>query len=262
MSNSKTVAKAEPQQNVVVNADAQTIMAIVAQAAKDPNVDVDKMERLLKMAERVKDRDAEVAFIEAMTAAQTEMRPILKNSTNSQTHSKYATYDRLDEVLRPIYTKHGFSLSFNTRASDRPEEVVVLLKVLHVAGHCESYEIPMPRDGKGAKGNDVMTKTHATGAAMMYGRRYLVGLAFNLVTSDDMDGNAQTPAQAQHALQRISSEVITAEQAAEIRKRLAAVKKKTAEPVFLQFYEIGSIEELPSAWFDGAIKRLERAASK
>jgi hypothetical protein len=31
----------------------------------------------------------------------------------------------------------------------------------------------MPGDGKGAKGGDVMTKTHATGAALSYGQRYL-----------------------------------------------------------------------------------------
>jgi hypothetical protein len=47
----------------------------------------------------------------------------------------------------------------------------------------------MPTDGKGARGNDVMTKTHATGAAMTYGQRYLFRLIFNLAVGEDSDGN-------------------------------------------------------------------------
>jgi hypothetical protein len=49
----------------------------------------------------------------------------------------------------------------------------------------------MPADGKGAKGGDVMTKTHATGAAMSYGMRYLLKMIFNVaIGEDDKDGNA------------------------------------------------------------------------
>jgi hypothetical protein len=52
----------------------------------------------------------------------------------------------------------------------------------------------MPADGKGAKGGDVMTKTHATGAAMSYGARYLLKYIFNVaVGEDDNDGNGSTP---------------------------------------------------------------------
>ena len=56
----------------------------------------------------------------------------------------------------------------------------------------------MPADGKGAKGGDVMTKTHATGAAVSYGMRYLLKMIFNVaVGEDDTDGNGprETPDQ-------------------------------------------------------------------
>lgn len=46
----------------------------------------------------------------------------------------------------------------------------------------------MPADGKGAKGGDVMTKTHAAGSAMSYGQRYLLKMIFNLAVGDDDDG--------------------------------------------------------------------------
>src|SRR5690606_15862485 len=49
----------------------------------------------------------------------------------------------------------------------------------------------MPADGKGAKGGDVMTKTHAAGSAMSYGQRYLLKLIFNVaIGENDDDGNS------------------------------------------------------------------------
>ncbi len=48
----------------------------------------------------------------------------------------------------------------------------------------------MPADGKGAKGGDVMTKTHAVGAAKSYGKRYLLKDIFNIaIGEEDTDGN-------------------------------------------------------------------------
>jgi len=48
----------------------------------------------------------------------------------------------------------------------------------------------MPADGKGAKGGDVMTKTHAAGSAMSYGMRYLLKMIFNVaIGENDDDGN-------------------------------------------------------------------------
>jgi hypothetical protein len=43
----------------------------------------------------------------------------------------------------------------------------------------------------GSKGNDVMTKTHAVGAAVTYGRRYLLTMIFNIAIGDDTDGNTR-----------------------------------------------------------------------
>src|SRR5690606_2318016 len=136
--------------------------------------DVDKMERLLAMQERIIARNAEADFNVAMTACQAEMRAISTDAENKQTRSKYATYGKLDKALRPIYTKHGFSLSFSDGETDKPDYVRVLCGVRHRSGHKEVYHKDMPADGKGAKGGDVMTKTHATGAAQSYGMRYLL----------------------------------------------------------------------------------------
>jgi hypothetical protein len=159
--------------------------------ARAGDVDVDKLERLMQMHERMTAKQSEERFNAAMSAAQQEMRPVAADASNPQTKSKYASYAALDSVLRPIYTKHGFGLSFDTGEGAPTGWVRVLCYVTHAGGHARTYHADMPADGKGAKGGDVMTITHAVGAAMSYGMRYLLKMIFNVaVGEDDRDGNA------------------------------------------------------------------------
>lgn len=158
--------------------------------ARDPSVDVDKLERLVQMHERAAARIAQERFNAAMSMAQKAMRPIAADADNPQTRSRYASYAALDRALRPIYTEHGFAVSFDTGDAPGPQTVRMLAYVTHVGGFSRTYRADMPADGKGAKGGDVMTLTHATGAAMAYGMRYLLKMIFNVaVGEEDRDGN-------------------------------------------------------------------------
>lgn len=166
------------------------IMALIERASKDAAVDVDKMERLMLMHERHMARLAEDGFNAAMNLAQTDMRPVAADATNPQTRSKYATYAKLDGALRPLYTKHGFGLSFDTGEGALSGHVRVVCYVTHQGGHTRHYHVDIPADGKGARGGDVMTATHAVGAGLSYGMRYLLKMIFNVaVGEDDRDGN-------------------------------------------------------------------------
>ncbi len=171
---------------------AASILQVIASAARDPSVDIEKMERLMAMHERMTARSAEAAFNDAMSLAQAEMTPISRDAVNPQTKSRYASYAQLDAALRPIYTKHGFSISFNS-GTDAPAGHLRLLALVGRGGYTRTYMLDMPSDGKGAKGGDVMTKTHATGAASTYGQRYLLKLIFNVAVGElDNDGNGMT----------------------------------------------------------------------
>ena len=175
------------------DASATTVLAVISRAARDPNVDIDKFERLMAVQERITSQQAESAFNDAMSEAQAKMGRVAANKENGQTHSWFATYGTLDKALRPIYTDSGFALSFDTGKDAPPECVRVLCYVSHKAGHSRTYHVDMPADGKGAKGGDVMTKTHAVGSGMSYGMRYLLKMIFNVavgVDVDDDDGNA------------------------------------------------------------------------
>lgn len=174
---------------VANNQESASFIQIIAAAARDPSVDIEKMERLWVMHEKLRNHAAEHAFNEAMSKAQAEMRPIATDADNPQTRSRYATYARMDGALRPIYTKHGFSISYDT-GDGAPDGCIRVLAYVSCGGYTRTYRVDMPADGKGAKGGDVMTKTHASGAAMSYGMRYLLKMIFNVaIGEDDNDGN-------------------------------------------------------------------------
>lgn len=196
--------------------DSQAFFEVLTSAARNPQTDIEKMERLWAMHERIAARDAEQAFNAAMSVAQSEMGRISADAENSQTRSRYATYGQLDKHLRPIYTRHGFSLSFDTGDGAPDGHLRVLAYVAHLSGHTRTYHADVPSDGKGARGGDVMTKTHAAGSAMSYGMRYLLKMIFNVaVGEDDDDGNGAEP----RGVEAVAAE--TAESiAADILKRL------------------------------------------
>lgn len=229
----------------VVRGAADNILAVIERAATDPSVDIEKMERLLEMHERIQSRQAETEFNSAMTLAQGEMGRISTDAMNPQTRSAYATYGKLDSKLRPIYTTHGFALSFDT--GDAAADMVrVVCRVSHRAGFSRVYHIDMPADGKGAKGGDVMTKTHATGAAASYGMRYLLKMIFNVaIGQEDDDGNGAEPKPA----------TVTTEQAAELKALLMETNSDTL--AFLKAYGgAPSVDELSEKAYAPALKRL------
>lgn len=161
-------------------------MAVLERLAQ-ADVSVEKIERLVALAERAEIRNAERAFNEAMNAAQKEMEPVSKDAANPETHSRYASYPALDRAIRPIYTRHGFALSFDSGEA-KTDEVLMLCYVTHTGGFTRVYRLLVPADGKGPKGGAVMTRTHATGSGVAYGKRYLLGMIFNIATDNDDDG--------------------------------------------------------------------------
>lgn len=188
------VATIHPAQAIEQQAQSGNwLVTAVQQALSAPVPNMDMLERLLSMQERITAKQNEDVYSESMALCQSEIEAVTANADNKQTRSRYATYDQLDRAVRPVYSKHGFSLSFGEAESPKPEHVRVTCTVRHRAGHKEHFWKDMPADGKGAKGGDVMTKTHAAGAAQSYGMRYLLKGIFNIAVAaadDDNDGNS------------------------------------------------------------------------
>lgn len=227
------------------------ILGMIERAARDPAVDINKLQQLMEMRERIEARNAESTFDRALTAAQAAMGRVRTDSNNPQTKSRYASYGALDAAMRPVYTQHGFALSFNTE-NPASEIVRVICRVSHQNGHSRSYQIDMPADGKGAKGGDVMTKTHATGSAVSYGMRYLLKMIFNIAVSDkDDDGNAAG-----------SGEKISL---AQVEELIALCEDVSADKeAFCKYFKINGIADMAANDFDRAVAALnkKRTAAK
>jgi hypothetical protein len=223
--------------------EAAAVLGMIERAARDPAVDIDKLQKLMEMREKAEHEAAKRAFNTAMKAAQSEMRPVSADALNPQTKSRYATYARLDGVLRPIYTRHGFALSFDEADSPKPDHIRVLCYVSHDGGFERTYHKDMPADGKGAKGGDVMTKTHATGAASSYGARYLLKGIFNVaIGEDDRDGNAAP------------GEAISQEQVADLIALADDVGADKAR--FCKFFKVESFAAIPASRYAAAVAAL------
>ena len=67
--------------------ETSAVLALIERAAKDTSVDIDKMERLLAMHDRMVLASREQAFNEAMGRAQERMRPVVKDANNPQTEA-------------------------------------------------------------------------------------------------------------------------------------------------------------------------------
>lgn len=166
-------------------------MSLVERAALDPSIDLDRLERLIQMEQVSKERKAKEAYMKAMAEAQAEMPRVLKNKDNTHTKSKYSDLAAVDAAMKPVITKYGFSLSFNTVATEQKGFVRVGVTVAHKDGHETYHEDDFPLDDSGAKGNSNKTGIQAWGSTVTYARRYMKLMVFDVATSEDNDGNAQ-----------------------------------------------------------------------
>lgn len=240
-----------PQAAPIVPTETTALLSVIERAATNPAVDMDKLERLLIMHERILAKTAETAFNEAMNAAQAEMGRISTDCENKQTRSLYASYGQLDRHIRPVYARHGFSLSFDSGDAPAPEMVRVLC-IVSKGGFSRTYHLDVPADGKGAKGGDVMTKTHAVGSGVAYGRRYLLAMIFNIaIGDDDDDGNGAG-----------AKDVITSDQVAALQA--LAIDVKADMPKFLAHLKVERLDQLHANAYRSAVAALEskRAQAK
>lgn len=183
------IIKRDEEPVALTTSEQPTVMEIIHHMARDPRVDVQKLQDLLAMQERLEARQARMAFAEAMRACQNELRPIVRDAENKSNHSKYARLETINRQIAPVITKHGFSVTYGTAEPKDPKAVRVVAKLHHIAGHTESYELEAALDMTGAQGSANKTAVQGLGSSVSYLRRYLLLMIFNLtLINEDNDG--------------------------------------------------------------------------
>ena len=238
-----TIFKAAPP-----SVETKQAIELYTRCAADKEFPLERLERVMAMRNALIEKDNENAWLGSMALAQQKMKAIVANANNEQTKSRYATYDQLDAAVRPIYSRFGFMLTFDTEDTDRTDNVRVVCFV-SCCGHTRRYHIDIPADGKGAKGGDVMSRTHATKSAISYGQSALLTMIFNLAVSGkrDDDGNAAG---------RINVALISDEQLKELQD--LAKKGKADLKKFCALFHVKTLNEIPEPLFHAAKEQLQR----
>lgn len=235
------VTVGEARQEVVEHESGSPILVALLEAARDPNVDIAKFRELKAMRDEERDYHAERAYNRAMQAAQAKMGPVVRDRKNDQTNSKYATIEALAKAITPVYTEHGFAMSFGEGETTKPNHLRVTARLMHTGGHATDHYHDVPIDKTGIQGKINKTDTHATGSTMTYGRRYLKLLVWDIATEDD-DGNAAA-----------GGALISEEQIAALRQLIIDVDADL--PKLLAYLKVEKLEDIFANKFD-EVKRI------
>lgn len=217
----------------VVNYDPQAhYISVVERLASNPQVDVDKLQKIMDMQEHSLDREAEKSFNADMVLAQSEIKMAVKNKQNQQTRSSYADLAAVIGSAKPVYTKHGFALSFYEGETKKDKHIRVMCDVMHRDGHTKTRFYDVPLDVSGIAGKTNKTLVHGGGSSTSYGRRYLTCMVFNIPTGDDDDGNIAG-----------GVEYVAGENLEQIKALIAETESDTA--AFLKVAGAESIDAIP-----------------
>lgn len=164
----------------IVTAEPEPV-SMFERLVKDPSVDVDKLERLMAMHERMLAGQAKAAYYTDFAGMQAELPTVQERGKTN--NGKYATHEGIVEAVRPVLKKYGFILTFRTTFPD-PTTVKVIGILAHKAGHAEETEFISKADTSGSK-----NAIQALGSAQSYGQRYTMRALLNIASAaEDDDG--------------------------------------------------------------------------
>lgn len=173
------VAKDEPRPIVLPQQnETAAILSMVARAASDPNVDIDKFERIMQMQERAMARQSQVSYDDAMAAMQPEL-PVVGERGDANGRYTFALWEDINAAIKPILQRHGFALTFRTSTGDG---ITVTGILSHRMGHREETSITLPSDPSGNK-----NAVQAVASSVSYGKRYTAQALLNLTSHGEDD---------------------------------------------------------------------------
>jgi hypothetical protein len=214
------------------------VLVLIERLALDPRADVEKLESMLAMYERLKAKEAELAYNAAKGRILKKLAGIriVKNRSvlckidegkpqkGTYAAFKYAPLEEIDRHLRPLLAEEEMDLFY----SDEPGEgggILIRGRLKHLpSGHYEDSFMPAPLDTTGGK-SDVQ----AVGSTNSFLRRYVACNIFNIVVvGDDDDGTGGTIDEAQ------------------TKTILDLMKRAKAGPKFLKYMKVQSVAEAGS----------------
>ena len=173
-------------QEVPDTSETAALLKVIASAATDPRVDIEKMERLLAMQERLMESQRKTAYVAAMSRLQARLPQIEKTGriiVKGVERSRYAPIEDIDVIIRPLLAEEGFAFSFDSESTDG-KIFKLSARLSHRDGHSETKYLTLPIDA-----SDYRSSVQSIGSTVSYGKRQLIKMHLNLIEKmEDDDG--------------------------------------------------------------------------
>lgn len=224
-------------------------MQVIADAVQSGQMSVDVVERLVALEERITERNARMAMLEALAAFQSEC-PVIQHNSQAKIATKaggsygyrYASLDHIAATIRPLLRKHGLAYSWDTTLDG--SAIVTTCTLTHVDGHQMQSSFTAPTETRAQ-----MSGAQSAASANTYAKRQSLVSVLGLTTADeDTDGAVPQQAKAAGPISK-----------ADIAKIQAKMTEVGADPErFLAFLGVDSLELLPASRVREALAALEQ----
>ena len=185
MTETKTVKqevteRADEAVEPALTAKADAIAELIARAAAGPGADLSQVAVLSALHDQALDRAAKSTFLHAFAALQQELPTIDKNgailNSAGKVSYRYAGWEDINDALRPLLFKHGFTLSFRP-GGETGGRLTVTGILRHVDGHQDEAVVSLPADASGS-----MNTVQGVGSSLSYGKRYAAIALLNITS--------------------------------------------------------------------------------
>lgn len=223
-----------------------TPMSLLAIAVKDGH-DPDRLRQLMDLQERWEKSQAVKEYAAAMHECQKAMPRIVRDKQNTHTKASYGSLEQVQRSAQPVYTAHGFSLSYGEADCPVANHKRTVCDVRHVGGHCERYHLDLPIDGAGSGNRAAMNAVQGAISTTSYAQRRLLCMIFNItLTDEDDDGQGCA--------------VVTPQEADQLQDWIDATGTNLSN--FLKWAGCGSLAMFPADKYDEAVEYLKRKGAK
>lgn len=176
----KTIDQESSVPTTTQGSELSAIMQVVERVAMNPDADMNKLQQMLDMQERVLDRNARMEYDAALAQMQAELPEVEKAAKGH--NSMYAKFEHILSAIKPCLKEYGFSITHRVKVENQLIHVTAILS--HRGGHREETTIALPSDTSGGK-----NAVQAVASSTEYGRRYTMNSLLGIATKDaDKDG--------------------------------------------------------------------------
>ncbi len=218
-------------------------------SAFERGADMQTLERLIALQERMEANEARKEFTRAMARFKANPPEILKDLRNVQYDSMYSSLAEITNKVSPALSLQGLSARWSLSQEGR---ISVSCIVTHEGGHSESVSLNGPPDDSGKK-NPLQqiksTVTYLESATLLA----VLGLAAKGVGDDD--GNDSEPI-----------EIISSNQLAALNKKIDGVTNEKNRDAYikklLDFLKVDALENIPATSLQKAEQSIADRAKR